>query len=259
MKDSPDEPYIPDLSGVSICIATPSHDGKYEGRFMSALHRTVLEIQRLGGKGDFFQFCYCADVSLARAKVFGHFYRSKHTHLMMIDADMGWMPEDVVRMVLLDREFIAAAGPKKQYPLKFAANFTDDKGNPIPVIEEVGTGIASVNEIGLAFALIKRSLADKMVAAYPELQFDGDGKDVEYALFDPFIINRRKLGEDFAFCRRWQKIGGKIDLLPSVRLSHTGAHTWAGALADAFEGPGWSVSEPSQRENLNHSVEKVEN
>lgn len=259
MRDQPDEPYVPDFSGVNLCIATPSHDGKYEGAFMKALHRTAIEIERLGGKCDFFDFPYCADISLARARMFGKFYRSQHTHMITIDADMGWQPEDVVRMILLDREFIAAAGPKKQYPLKFACNFTNDAGQPLPMEEEVQTGVVRVSEVGLAFALIKRSAAEKMVAAYPELAFDVEDGSVDYDLFQPMIENRRRFAEDYGWCRRWAKIGGKIELLSTVRLTHTGSHTFVGALSEIFNQPGWSSSKDlSQRGNQTHNVEKVE-
>lgn len=256
MRDQPDEPYVPDLTGISVCIATPSHDGKYEGAFMKALHRTAIEIERLGGKCDFYDFPYCADISLARARIFGKFYRSQHTHLLQIDADMGWQPEDVVRMILLDRELIAAAGPKKEDKLKFACNFTDDFGKPLPVVEEVQTGVVCVSEVGLAFALMKRSVAEKMIYAYPELAFDIEDDDVDYDLFQPMIENRRRFAEDYAWCRRWAKLGGKIELLSTVRLTHTGSKTWSGALADIFKQPGWSVNENSlQRENQRHNVE----
>lgn len=244
MKDQPDEPFVPDLKNINVMIATPSHDGKYERNYVRALHCTVMEIEKFKGKCNFAEFPYCADISLARAKLLGMFYRrSEYTHLLFIDADMGWHYADVIRLLLLDREFIGGVGPKKQYPLKFAANFTDDYGVPKPLQEEVNTGVVQVSEVGLAFMLIKRSTIEKMIKAYPELEFDGDGSDTEYSLFDPILVNRRRLSEDFAFCRRWADIGGKVEVLSTINLTHTGSHTFRGALSDAVRREGWRVED----------------
>ena len=257
MKDQPEESFVPNLTGINVMVGTPSHDGKYERNFMRALHCTVMEIEKFGGKCDFADFCYCADIALARAKILGMFYRkTEYTHLLFIDADMGWHYADVVRLLLLDRDFIGAAGPKKHYPIQFAANFTDDDLNPLPVMEEVNTGVIRVSEAGLAFMIIKRHVIEKMIAAYPQLEFDGDIDDTEYALFDPIVSNKRRRSEDYAFCKRWVDIGGKIELLTTVELAHTGGHTFKGALKDVFNREGWSVEESTQRENLLHAVEK---
>jgi hypothetical protein len=87
--------------------------------------------------------------------------------------------------------------------------------------------------------LISRSCAEQIVNAYPETAFDDDN-NTEYAVFDSFIVGsapkRRRLSEDFAFCHRWTKFGGKVWLLPEVVLQQVGPAVWGGALIQALQG-----------------------
>lgn len=96
----------------------------------------------------------------------------------------------------------------------------------------------------MAFVLISRACAEKMVEAYPHLAYYGDAdlKCLDYALFDPMLVqeddHQRRYSEDYAFCRRWRDIGGKVELLADVRLEHTGSHTFAGSFIEMFTNHG---------------------
>ena len=223
--------FIPDLKGVSLLICTPCGDGKYERKYLLSLVNTLNELKRLGAKFSFADLPYCSDIALARCKLLGTFYRSEHTHMMFVDSDMGWEPQDVVRLILMKEDFIGAAGPKKKYPIEFAASMSDEYGNRLPVLQDDSI-MVQVSEVGMAFMLFTRNCIERMIAGYPDLEFVGDKKQPEYALFDPIVCNGRRLSEDFAFCNRWRKIGGKVKLIPDIRMTHTGIHTFEGALID---------------------------
>jgi hypothetical protein len=203
------------------------------------LFDTKVLIKELGGQVHYVEGKYIADVYIARTKLLGIFYRNpQYTHILFIDDDMGWNAWDVIRMLLLEREFLCAIGPKKKYPIEFAFSLHDDYSRPIPLIHEVETNVAEISEAGGAFVLLKRSCVGRMWQAYPELEFDGDENTTDVALFDPIIINkgrewpRRRLSEDYAFCYRWRKLGGKVNVLLDVELSHTGSHTFKASLYD---------------------------
>ena len=57
------------------------------------------------------------------------------------------------------------------------------------------------------------------------------------ALFDCMIDpdNRRYLSEDYAFCRRWQQIGGKIFADCGTTLGHVGNLPFTGCLNDRLK------------------------
>jgi hypothetical protein len=219
----------PRLDGMSIYIATPTGDGTYDRHFMRSFENTTNMIRQCGGRVDFGELPYCADISLARAKLLGAFLRSPHTHMMAIDADMGWSAIDVIRLAMLKRDFVAAAGPKKQYPINFAFNLERSH----VVIVEGETELWLVSEIGMAFAMISRSCAERMAAGYPDLVFMSETGQTEHDVFAPMIVNQRRKAEDFAFCHRWKALGGEIFMLPSVKLKHTGGHTFEASVDEA--------------------------
>lgn len=148
---------------------------------------------------------------------------------------MGWNPEDVVRMLETKRDFIAGVGMKKKEEVEFALVNCDDHGNIIPILYEADSKIAEVSEIGMAFVMITKACARKMADHYNDLIYDNMGQD-EYHMFLPFIIpgTKRKLPEDFAFCYRWRRVGGKCYVMPDIRLQHVGRRVWEGALSDVM-------------------------
>jgi hypothetical protein len=227
----------PDLTGVSLLIGAPSLTSKYDGHYLKSFMNTVTAVRQYGGKIDWAQLPYCADPSFARARLFGTFYRSDHTHFLSIDDDIGWYWGDVVQMLMFKREFIAAAGPKKippPRPLEFAMTLRKDDGTVMPLHQEPDTGLMRVSRVGGAFVMIQRSVAQEMTSEHPELKFQMDDGTTEWALYTPMVVNGVYLSEDYAFCQRWQKIGGDIFVLPNARLKHSGCHVWEGALMDTF-------------------------
>jgi hypothetical protein len=78
---------------------------------------------------------------------------------------------------------------------------------------------------------IKRGVFDRLIAAYPELQYVPDWPKgtypeggVHYRFFDVMVDpeSRRYLSEDYGFCRLWEKIGGKVYVDANSNLSHQG-------------------------------------
>lgn len=228
------------FSGLSVQFATPCGDSRYDREYLTSFHNTACVLVELGAKVDLAEFPGCADLGLARAKIFGNFLRSQHDWLMMIDSDMGWSYHDVVRLLLAKKDFSGGAGPKKTQKLEFAANNCSPNGDLLAHKTCPETGMISCTEVGAAFMLMSKACAQKMAEAYPELAFDGDDNKTEYALYDSFIVGeapkRRHLSEDFAFCHRWTAIGGEIWLLPDLHLTHAGRAVWSGALIQALQG-----------------------
>jgi hypothetical protein len=173
------------------------------------------------------------------------------THLLFVDADICFAPEQVVRMLKFDRDFVAGLYPAKiidwqQLSRRFGQ--TDE------AMEEAGlayvgdvcsgsalrveNGFATANYAGTGFQLIKRGVFERMIEAYPETRYKslhafprpGQPSDNYYALFDCMIDPETGvyLSEDYAFCRRWRVKGGEIWLDLASRLVHTGAYNFRG-------------------------------
>ena len=105
-------------------------------------------------------------------------------------------------------------------------------------------GFVEVLDAATGFMMIKREAILKMIEEYPELKYTSDqmlnGKLYEsdncYAFFDTMIdpVSNRYLSEDYAFCRLWQKIGGKIYADVASSLTHYGTYSFKGNVSHKF-------------------------
>ena len=103
-------------------------------------------------------------------------------------------------------------------------------------------GFMPVLDAPTGFMLIARYVFVRLAAAFPELRYtpdasaQGTGATPHYRFFDMLAEpgNGRHLPEDFAFCRRWQSIGGVVLADARSRLQHHGQHTFVGDLPRAL-------------------------
>lgn len=219
---------LPSLAGLRVMIATPCGSGRYERLFMQSLHGTVELLRQCGAQVNFAELPYCSDIALARNKIAGMFLRSGATHLLSIDDDMGWKPQDVARLFSYKRDFVAVAGPRKVFPPSFAVQNTSASGHAMPLRQESVTGLFEASHIGMAFALVTREAFERVVNANSDLAFHGNDGSVEHGIFNPMVVNRRYMSEDFAFCERYRAVGGKIYVDPHISLQHVGTFVWQG-------------------------------
>jgi hypothetical protein len=201
---------------------------------------------------------YCAD----------EFLRSGMTHLMFIDSDIGFDPNDVISLLALqgdDSPYDVIGGP---YPKKCiswekivtAVNKGVADKDPQVLEQFVGDYVfnpvfpegvtqaeirldqpAQVLELGTGFMMIRRAAFDIFRDAYPELSYKPDhvrtaqfdGSREIHAYFDTVICpkSKRYLSEDYMFCQWMINAGGKIWLCPWMKLTHTGSYTFGGSLA----------------------------
>jgi len=171
------------------------------------------------------------------------------THFLFIDADVHFDPESVMRLVSSGHDVSCAVYPKKVIMWDQAAaaissgkdlakasaslvmNF---KFSQTPIVN----GFAEVLDGPTGFLMIKRDVFTRMFARYPELNCKNDHQNRDFddycAVFDCMIdpINRRYLSEDYAFCRRWQQMGGQIFADVTTTLGHVGNLRFHGKLED---------------------------
>ena len=178
------------------------------------------------------------------------------THLLFVDADIVFEPEQVMRMLRFDRDFVAALYPIKSVdwaavPRRVVAGEALASagltyvGTPLEASEaRVEDGFAKARYAGTGLQLIKREVLARLVAAHPELRFRSvhtlagavPPSDNLYALFDPLIDadTGEYLSEDYAFCRRWRALGGDIWLDLRSKVTHVGADQFRGDASVRF-------------------------
>ncbi len=90
--------------------------------------------------------------------------------------------------------------------------------------------------------VIKREVILRMMDHYPNLNYTPDGREKDpyahlYWLFFDCMIDPdsgRYLSEDYAFCRRWRDMGGKVYADLTSRLNHLGQQTYSGNFGESL-------------------------
>jgi hypothetical protein len=193
-------------------------------------------------------------ITRARAEFVAAFLSDSHgTHLLFIDADIAFEPEQVFRLLRCNTDMVAAAYPIKQIDWPRVAAAVRDSRNPETAalhyaLAPAGKSLTARNDFakvryaGTGFLLIRRNVLERLCDAHPELKYrrvhyaDGDtmaDNARRYALFETMIDpdTGEYLSEDFAFCRRWTDLGGEIWLDLRSKLTHLGQHAFVGDLA----------------------------
>ena len=165
-------------------------------------------------------------ISRARNTLTAKFLHNKEsTHLMFIDADIGWEPWHLLVMLNRDVDVIGGLYPMKSLPVKWCVNGFDGA-------EEGPDGLQEVSKTGTGFLLIKRHVFEKLDAHPATKPFMNDiGLPVELnpymkTYFDTAVRENRYYSEDWTFCENWRDIGGKVWVDKRVLLRHTGTYVF---------------------------------
>jgi hypothetical protein len=173
---------------------------------------------------------------------------TRATHLLFIDADISFQPEQVGRMLAADKDVVAGVYPLKILDWNNLGRLHDRPneslsekllhyvGEPLPGGAVMRDGaFVTATYAGTGFMMIRRAVIERMIEAYPELAYDQihafpvpKVTPKQYALFECLIEAGTYLSEDFAFCHRWRALGGDVWLDTEGCLTHTGNHDFHG-------------------------------
>lgn len=258
------ETTIDELKKYSLFVGVPMYGGQCAGLFCKSTNELAKVCATYGIEVKFYYLFNESLVQRARNYIADEFYRSEYTHLLFIDADIGFNPKDVLSMLALQTsnpdklDIVTGPYPKKtiawekvkeavkkgkadENPFNLEYYYADYVFNPIQ-----GTGSFKINEplevseSGTGFMLIPKNALEKYREAYPQYlykpdhlrtqNFDGS-RDI-MAFFDCEIdpVSRRYLSEDYFFCQKARQIGIKIHLCPWMELQHVGTYTFRGSL-----------------------------
>lgn len=241
-----------------IVVGTPCFGGLVSQEYTMSL----LTLQKASDKAGFDMATILlgndALITRGRSAIVAKFLDNPTTtHLLFVDADITFTPDQVTRMLAFDKDFVAGFYPAKVIDWK---QLTERFGKTGETLDEAGliyvgslcegtdlkfqNGFATGVYAGTGFQLIKRSVFERMFKAYPETRYKAlhaFPRPAEpslnlYALFDCMIDPESGvyLSEDYSFCRRWRALGGEIWLDLNSKLTHTGAHSFHGNAAAHF-------------------------
>ena len=251
-----------------LLIGTPCYGGNLSVNYFHAMRRLLPLLEQQGIAVQVKTLAQESLISRARNTIAAEFLgRSECTHLLFIDADIGFEPELVPRLLARGQPLVCAAYPMKGYSwdkifeagktapsadalkrvsLQFAANMRDEDW---PLQEDrhtldIDNGFVKVSKAATGMMLIERQVFQRMQLAYPQLHYANDVAGYDNAFtrgnfwtfFETMVhpFTRRYLSEDYAFCHRWtQGCQGEIWLDIESRLSHFGNMAFSGSFLES--------------------------
>lgn len=155
-------------------------------------------------------------------------HNPRATHLMFLDADIGFDPEYILMLLQEEVDVIGGGYPKKSLPIDYVINPISDG--------ESDDAKAEVERIGTGFLLMKREVFSRMAEGMPELKYTDDcGLDPSindhlYAFFECGLFGEKVfMSEDWLFCNRWRTLGGRIFISKRFALTHVGTYAFSEA------------------------------
>jgi hypothetical protein len=251
---------------TKILVATPAYGEMFYTPYVSSLVRLQRLMMRHKWEMTFISISY-ADIVESRNFLLTHWYdKTDATHLLFIDADMGYEAQLVADMVQLDRPVVGVVYPKRQINLERLAERAAE-GQPFERAraqahdfivrrgaksrQVIRNGFIAVEGCGTGLFLIRRDCITEMLRKMPELTDTSAPKNSPIAktldrlirAFDHLITDGMRLSEDFSFCHRWRQCGGEIWANITHEVTHVGLQRFA-ARYQAARGPRISIGKP---------------
>ena len=240
---------------TKVYLSTPCYGGVCLEQYMESIVNLQLELMRNGIQLFIDTTENESLVHRARNVSVGRYMqKSEADYFMFIDADIHFDPRSVVALINGNHDVAVACYPKKVVMWEQAEKAVregDDRNMAMlssSLVVNFGAKTLKVENDFIkildgptGFMLIKRDVFTRMSEKFPELKCvnDHQNRDIEYyyALFDCMIDpdTKRYLSEDYAFCRRWQQMGGEIHAHIHTTLGHVGNLPFSGCLKDRID------------------------
>lgn len=195
-------------------------------------------------------------ITRARSRLAARFLKHPSaTHFLFVDADIGFEPQAVFRLLDSGKPVAGGVCPLKQIDwdkvraaaqagaadlmaksVGYVVRFIPTADNSVSVEDD----LAKVAYVGTGFLMISRAALQQVTDAHPELTADLSAVDPEAGetvmVFDTIVDprNGQQLSEDYAFLRRWNDLGGEVWADVASRFVHVGHAAYAGSLLEAM-------------------------
>ena len=205
-----------------VLIGTPSYDGRIDVWFANSLVATVKEAEK---KGIFVHAIYTSYDSLvqrARNSLVKLALDGGYDDLFFIDSDIEWEPEWFFRLLNRPEPVVGGALVKK----------TDTEGYTVKILDKTlkyssDKKLLEVNGVGTGFLKVSRFALEKLWEASDLYTSEGEKHRM---VFDIKVENGELISEDYIMCNKWQSLGYKVWLDPTITCNHIGVKKFKGDL-----------------------------
>ena len=215
-----------------VLIGTPSYDGRIDVWFANSLVATVKEAEKKGIHIHAIYTSYDSLVQRARNDLVRLALDAGYDTLFFIDSDVEWEPEWFFRLLERPEPIVGGALVKKfdkeGYTVKIlnkTLKYSEDR--KLLEVDGVGTGFLKVD---------KFALEELWLASDP---YTHDGIN-QRMIFNLLIDDDGDLiSEDYVMCKKWQNLGYKVWLDPTITCNHIGIKKFKGDLNKFLDKQGY--------------------
>jgi choline kinase len=216
---------------MKILIATPAYGGQVYSRYTESLVYTCFFLKM---NNIDFELKYINNqlVTRARNMCSSIFLEDKtFTHMMFIDADVVWQPQDVKKLLDHDKECVIGVYPNKEYFWQ-QDNLSLAPSSVIENPNEINEGLVKVKYGATGFMLLARNALERIKDKVETFFLPGsNGEQVElHNFFDCKVVDHDYLTEDYYFSYLFNESGGQIYADTSISLTHLGTHEYGSIL-----------------------------
>lgn len=171
-------------------------------------------------------------ITQARSKIANFFINNtEHDYLFFLDSDIGFNPEDVLKLLAHQVPIVSGAYPMKIIPERYCVDIVQP--------EERRGDLVKINGNGMGFVLIHRQVFLDIAKHFSGLKYtpsdyhsDTPHTEAEFNNSYHYFAEQQTqsgfMSEDKSFFYRAQQVGYNIWLDPTIKLSHTGYHIYQG-------------------------------
>tara|TARA_B100001093_G_scaffold343290_1_gene328044 strand:+ start:11021 stop:11674 length:654 start_codon:yes stop_codon:yes gene_type:complete len=216
---------------MGVMIALPCHGGIVTEKTTMSLFNLGKLFVRSGIPHGLLTQANSSLITHGRSKCASFFINNTdHEYLLFLDSDIGFNPEDVLKLINHKVDIVTGAYPMKTIPIRYCVNIIQP--------EQRNGDLVKIQGNGMGFTLIHRNVFVKMAQNFPDLKYIPDKLDSNYeptqAEIDNsyhFFMEHKKddgfLSEDKSFFFRANMIGYDIWLDTTIKLQHIGSHIFA--------------------------------
>jgi hypothetical protein len=214
-----------------VVIAMPTYTGMIHNRTWVSILEGILTIASKGIKVTPLSEEGNAMIAHGRDVLCARFLDTDATDLVFLDHDVTFQGEDLVKLVEHPVDIVAGIYPQRRDPPNYSVRFIDGVKE---LWADPETGLLEVAGVPAGFLRITRDCLIKMTLAYPEKRFRDHHcpHGFAHALWDNIHEGDLYFGEDYSFCERWRRIGGKVWADPEIELGHIGHKHFIGTFGD---------------------------
>jgi hypothetical protein len=213
---------------MSLMIALPCHGGIVSEKTTMSLFNLGKLLARNNIPHGLFTQANSSLITIGRSKIANFFINNTdHEYLFFLDSDIGFYPEDVLKLLEYQVDIVSGAYPMKTIPIRYCV----DIHHP----EEKKGDLIKINGNGMGFVLIHRNVFLAMAKNFPELKYIPPSNDSNipstpeemnnsYHYFAEYKDEDSFMSEDKSFFKRAGILGYDIWLDTSIKLQHVGSH-----------------------------------